>query len=321
MINLGAIPTDELQALLGALPDAVLITDRDGRLEFLNRAAEKLTRRRREDAEGHPLAEILPLGNDADASPLESLAAACLRHGVSIGPLLARLLNRRGPGHRVVEVSTGPILDVAGAVTGAILVVRDVTRARLEARRLAHRATHDALTGLVNRTEFERRLRRAFAGVAERRTEHVLGFLDLDGFKRINDACGHLSGDEVLRQVSAILRSRMRGRDTVARLGGDEFGILLEHCTPARGARIANEMRKAISRHPFVCNGKTHRVGVSVGIVPLQGEGSPDEALRSADSACYSAKREGGNRVQVRTSGERLSEPPRVVTTSLAKDE
>jgi diguanylate cyclase (GGDEF)-like protein/PAS domain S-box-containing protein len=302
MVNLSSIPTNELQALLGALPDAVLITGRGGRIEFLNRAAEELTRRRQEDAEGRPLAEILPLGNEVDASPMDSPAAACLRQRVSVGPLLARVLNGRGPSHRVVEVSAGPILDSAVAV-GAILVVRDVTRARLEARQLAHRATHDALTGLVNRAEFQRRLRRAFAGSADGRMEHVLGFLDLDGFKAINDACGHLSGDELLRQFSAILRSRMRSRDTVARLGGDEFGILLEHCTPARGARIANEIRKAISRHTFVCNGKTHRVGVSVGIVPLQSERSPREALRAADSACYSAKRKGGNRVQLHTSG------------------
>jgi two-component system CheB/CheR fusion protein len=104
--------------------------------------------------------------------------------------------------------------------------------------------------------------------------------------------------------LSAVLRSRMRARDTAARLGGDEFGLLLEHCTAGRGARIGNNIRKAISRHTFVCNGRPHRVGVSVGIVPLLGQGSPGEALRSADSACYSAKREGGNQVQLDPSAE-----------------
>jgi diguanylate cyclase (GGDEF)-like protein len=178
-------------------------------------------------------------------------------------------------------------------------VVRDVTKARLEARRLVHHASYDPLTGLVNRTEFERRLHRAWASAAARGTQHILGFLDLDGFKRINDACGHLSGDELLRQLGVILRSRMRARDTLARLGGDEFGLLLEHCTPSRGARIAEGLRRAIHRHSFVCGGQRHRVGASIGMVPLAGQDSPSEALRLADAACYRAKRSGGNRIQL----------------------
>ena len=177
-----------LQGLLGALPDAVLITGTDARLEFLNRAAEQLTRRRLRDVKGHPLAEVLPLTSDVDSTPLGSPAAACLREGRPSGPTRAKLREQRGTRYRIVEVSAAPILDPSGNTAGVILVARDVTRTRLEARRLAHHASYDPLTGLVNRTEFERRLRRAWAGAAERGTEHILGFLDLDGFKRINDA-------------------------------------------------------------------------------------------------------------------------------------
>lgn len=303
MTQLDSLGISELQLLFGALPDAVLITDQNGRLEFLNPAAEHLTHHGQQDAQGKPLAEILPLGADVDAAPLESPAAACLREGRAMQPFVARLLTGRAAG-RVVEVSAAPLRSSDETLDGAILVVRDVTRARLETRRLAHRATHDALTGLVNRAEFERRLRRAFAGATQRQAEHVIGFLDLDRFKRINDTCGHLSGDQLLRQLSALISNKIRARDTVARLGGDEFGILLEHCTQAEGTRIGNDIRRAISRHTFICDDTTHRVGVSVGLVSLHGQSSPLEALRLADSACYLAKHAGGNRVQVHPAAE-----------------
>jgi diguanylate cyclase (GGDEF)-like protein/PAS domain S-box-containing protein len=303
MAQLDSLRIDELQLLFGALPDAVLITDQDGRLEFLNAAAEHLTRHSQEDAQGKPLAEILPLAHDGDAAPLDNPAATSVREHSSTGPFVARLRVGRAAG-RVVEASSAPLLSPEGTFEGTILVVRDVTRARLETRRLAHRATHDGLTGLLNRAEFERRLRRAFAAAAERQTEHVVGFLDLDGFKRVNDTCGHLAGDELLRQLGALIPTRMRARDTVARLGGDEFGILLEHCTLEEGARIANDIRESISGHTFTCNGTTHRVSVSLGLVALLGESTPVEALRHADVACYRAKHAGGNRVLVHPGAE-----------------
>jgi diguanylate cyclase (GGDEF)-like protein len=302
MTSSSPVSSGELQGLLDALPDAVLTTDEAGNIEFLNRAAERLTRHRRETVVGRPLGEILPLGSEVDGTPLESPAAVCLRAQASVGPLEARLQDGCEADRRVLDISAGPVRDAGGATTGAILIARDVTCARQVARRLTHEATHDPLTDLVNRAEFERRLARALVSTAEEGAEHALGFLDLDGFKRINDACGHLAGDELLRQLSHILRRRMRGRDTVARLGGDEFGILLEHCTPARAARIAQHVRRAIRDHRFTCGTQTYSVGASIGIVPV-----PDhracaaDVLRAADVACYLAKRQGGNRVQLST--------------------
>jgi diguanylate cyclase (GGDEF)-like protein len=200
----------------------------------------------------------------------------------------------------VVEVSAAPIRDPAGAITGTILVARDITRARQLARQLSHQATHDALTGLVNRTEFERRLAQALASATTEGGKHAVGFVDLDGFKRINDACGHIAGDELLQQVSDLLRGSMRTRDTVARLGGDEFGILLEHCGPAKATRIAEEIRRTISDHRFTCGGRTYTIGASIGIVPVRDGGvSPTQLLRAADAACYQAKHQGGNRVHL----------------------
>jgi diguanylate cyclase len=302
MLQLDSLRISELQLLFGALPDAVLVTEQSGRLEYLNPAAERLTRHSQQDAEGKLLAEILPLGNDADATPLDSPAATCIQDNSSIGPFAARLLI--GEASRVVEVSAAPLLSSGGTREGTIMVVRDVTQARRETLRLAHRATHDALTGLVNRAEFERRLRRAFAAAAKRHTAHVVGFLDLDSFKRVNDSCGHLAGDELLQQLSRLVTSLMRARDTVARLGGDEFGILLEHCTPGEAARVANNIRRVIRDHTFVCDGTAHRVTVSVGLVSLLGQSTSTEALHRADLACYQAKHAGGNRIHVYSPDE-----------------
>jgi diguanylate cyclase (GGDEF)-like protein/PAS domain S-box-containing protein len=289
----------EVQAILDALPDAVLTSDSAGNVEFLNGAAEQLSGHTRVTASGRPLGEVLPLGSDVGNVPIESLAIRCLREGARIGPFEASLLDGE-TSRRVVDVSAAPIRNPAGVVTGTILIARDVTHARQIVRELSHQATHDALTGLVNRAEFERRLTRAVLSTAKEGCKHALGFLDLDGFKGINDACGHLAGDRLLQELSALLLHCIRARDTVARLGGDEFGILLEHCSRSKAVHIAEEMRKTINAHRFTCGERTYSLGVSIGIVPVRGDsGSPTQLLSAADAACYQAKHRGGNRVQL----------------------
>ena len=291
-----AAGTVDLQNLLGALPDAVIQADTEGHVVFLNPAAQRLAGHTPETAVSRPLAEILPLAGEADGKPLDSPAATCLRTNASIGPLEARLAGARSV--RTLEVTAAPIRDAGGAVTGTILIARDITRARQAARQLTHQATHDALTGLVNRTEFERRLSQARASASKEGSRHALGVLDLDGFKLINDACGHHAGDELLRDLSGLLRRRMRARDTLARLGGDEFGLLLEHCSLAEAVRLAEGLRRSVTEHPFTCDGRTFRIGVSAGVVPIRdGGASTTQLLCAADAACYQAKRQGGNRV------------------------
>jgi diguanylate cyclase (GGDEF)-like protein/PAS domain S-box-containing protein len=292
--------SDRAAAALEALADPVLTTDAAGKVDFLNRSAEELTGWTREAAWGRSLAEILPLADEAGDRPLEIPLDECIRTGQPGRPCEGFLVPGAGRAKRALELSTRPIHDRAGAIAGATVVARDVTHARLLARQLSHQATHDALTGLVNRNEFERRLARAFASAGAEHTEHALCFLDLDGFKRVNDACGHLAGDELLRQLSTLMRERMRARDTLARLGGDEFGILLEHCRLPRAARIAEGIRRAIGAHRFGCAGRTYAVGVSIGITPIRaGAQEPVDLLQAADAACYLAKRRGGNRVQL----------------------
>jgi diguanylate cyclase (GGDEF)-like protein/PAS domain S-box-containing protein len=300
-----SVASAELQALLGALPDAVLTADSGGNVDFLNPAAER--GHTRETVFGRPLGEVVPLENEADGAPLESLV--CLRAQASLGPFEARLL---GPdtARRVVDVSAAPIREPDGTITGVILIARDVTHARQLARQLSHQATHDALTGLVNRTEFERRLSQALVSAAKEGSRHAVGFLDLDGFKRINDSCGHLAGDELLQELSNLLRGSMRARDTVARLGGDEFGILLEHCSSSKAVRIAEEIRKTLRDHRFACGGRTYRIGASIGIVPVRGHStSSTQLLHAADFACYQAKRRGGNRVHLSGVNQKPSRP------------
>lgn len=307
--------SEQVASAVDAVPEAIIATDPAGRVEFFNRAAEQLLSRNRADALGRLVSEVLPLAGEAGERPLEKLVTKCVASSSPSGPCEAVLNGPPGEETRTFDISATPIRDSSGAVTGVALLARDVTQARLIARELSHQATHDPLTGLVNRSEFERRLTRALAspgGDRRAREEHVLCFLDLDGFKRVNDSCGHLAGDEFLRQLSAILRERMRARDTLARLGGDEFGILLEHCTLSRALEILDGIRLAIAAHQFEWAGQTFGVTVSIGLAALRASGAlPAAVLGAADTACYLAKRSGGNRIQVYTAGEHAADAPR----------
>jgi len=305
-------PSESTAGALDALVDAILMTDSRGGVDFLNRSAEQLTGWSREAARGRPLPEILPLTSES-GEPLPCPVTECLRSGL---PGACEAVLRATPGResRALDISTTPLHDSSGAVSGTAVLARDVTHARMIVRQLSHQATHDALTGLVNRSEFERRLDRALASAAAEHAEHALCFVDLDGFKRVNDTCGHLAGDQLLRQLSDLMRERMRSRDTLARLGGDEFGMLLEHCPLPKAARIADEIRTAISAHRFAWDERTHAVGASIGIVRIRtGEERAEDLMRAADRACYLAKRRGGDRIQLydrRQSAARGSRNP-----------
>jgi len=182
-------------------------------------------------------------------------------------------------------------------------VFHDMSRERQYASRLAHLASHDALTGLPNRREFERRVSGALQDRRQPRGSHAVLYLDLDEFKLVNDTCGHAAGDELLRQVSALLRQRLREGDTLARLGGDEFGVLLEHCASDAALRIAETLRKTVGDFHFVWKQRPFKVGVSIGLVNLNdGARTLAQVLSAADAACYMAKDKGRNRVQVWSS-------------------
>ena len=176
----------------------------------------------------------------------------------------------------------------------------DNTESHELSEKLSFQANHDALTGLVNRREFESRLKRILLSSRKNITEHALLYLDLDQFKIVNDSCGHVAGDELLRQVALLLAKVVRKRDTVARLGGDEFGVLMEHCSLKQAKRVAGKLKKAVDQFRFLWEEKQFNVGVSIGLVTIdETSGDIIELLKNADAACYAAKEQGRNRIHV----------------------
>ncbi len=201
---------------------------------------------------------------------------------------------------RVLRLNGKPVFDERGVFTGYRGTGLDVTEAHNLAQELAHQASHDALTGLVNRREFERRLQRLLETAKAEKTENALCYLDLDEFKVVNDTCGHISGDQLLCQLGESLKNQMRVRDTLARLGGDEFGVLLEHCPLQQAELVAEKLRETVGNFRFQCEGKSFHVGVSIGLVPItEGSGNMAEVTRAADAACFAAKDQGRNRVHI----------------------
>jgi diguanylate cyclase (GGDEF)-like protein/PAS domain S-box-containing protein len=182
-----------------------------------------------------------------------------------------------------------------------IAQIQDVTQSKQTNELLTYQASHDSLTGLVNRREFERRTERLLSTVQEdSKKQHALCFLDLDQFKVVNDTCGHTAGDEMLKQISTILQCVIRHRDTLARLGGDEFGVLMEYCSLDDAHRVASSLQKAIQEFNFSWEEHTFKVGVSIGLVPITNTiPSLNELLKEADTACYIAKDKGRNRIHV----------------------
>ncbi len=289
---------ERAEVTLGSIGDAVVRTDSKGMIEFLNPVAEQLLGVPTEEVAGRPISNVLALVHETTREALENPVEICLREGRMVGRSNLSLLVRPDGREFAIDDSAAPIRDADDGVIGAVLVFHDVSRARTLARQLAHQASHDFLTGLVNRHEFERRVGRALQRAQQEAITHALCFLDLDQFKVVNDTCGHGAGDELLRQLANALGKKVRRRDTLARLGGDEFGVLLEHCPPGQATRVAHELLEAVQEFRFVWEGKPFALGVSIGVVPITGESeSLATVLRDADAACYAAKERGRNRV------------------------
>ncbi len=291
---------ERAQVTLEAIGDGVITTDAEGRVEYLNPVAEQITGWRCAEARGQPLGEVFPIVHEETREAAENPAARCLREGQGKGPARHNILPRRDGTEFAVTDCASPIHDRDGKVTGTVVVFHDVTQQHRLTQQLSYQATHDALTGLVNRHEFERRLGRVLDSARTGNSDHALCFLDLDRFKVVNDTGGHAAGDELLRQISALLQEKVRQRDTLARLGGDEFCALLERCSLEQAWRIAEDLLQAIQSFRFSWDGHTFSVGASIGIVAVDGsaEGLSD-ILSAADAACYAAKKCGRNRIHV----------------------
>lgn len=299
---------ERLQVTLASIGDGVLTVSPTGCVDYLNPAAEAITGWSAEEAMGLELSSVLT-ARDADSALPRDLFRQASKSGTADAAIRNELRIERPDGEQVdVEATVARITNAdvgAGALQGLVVVLRDVTETRALARRLAHQATHDALTGLVNRREFERRVEAALSQARLAGEPALLAFLDLDQFKVVNDSCGHVGGDRLLKELSDKLSHKLRPDDTLARLGGDEFGLLLVNCNLANGLAIAEKIRASVEDYRLLHDGKVFSVGTSIGVVELKPDcGSLTEALSMADAACYLAKDRGRNCVQVYTEGD-----------------
>ena len=288
---------DLARATLHSIGDGVITTDAAGRVDYMNPVAEQYTGWPRSEACGRLLAEIFSIADERSGDRLQAAENTTDREDADTATV--RLINRHGEKYPI-RYSRAPIVSDGGSQdSGCIVVFHDVSQLRAMARQLIWQASHDALTELVNRREFERRLA-DFMETGRLGHEHAMLFMDLDGFKAVNDNASHAAGDELLRQLARIMTEQVRGSDTLARLGGDEFGVLLESCPLDQAVHIANGIREAVREFRFSWQGRTFSVGVSIGLVPVNAaSGDVNHMLSIADACCYEAKSKGRNRVQV----------------------
>ena len=297
---------ERAESTLRSIADGVITTDASGAVLFLNPMAEELTGWACSEAVGHPCEEVLRLSDEGSGEPLALPLASVTGRQVDATPL---------PPHALLHARSGVRVSVEGTVallTGAdrenngwVIALRDVSQARRMAAQIAFQATHDALTGLANRTEFDRRLRRALGAAANWRRPFSLLYMDLDQFKVVNDTCGHVAGDEMLKQLASVLRATLRSSDVLARLGGDEFGVLLEDCPSEHALRVAEKLRDAVAGFTFVWKDQLFSSGVSIGHVHCRDDLlQENEVLSRADEACYVAKDLGRNRIHTYEPGE-----------------
>ncbi|MBV8306349.1 MAG: EAL domain-containing protein, partial [Gammaproteobacteria bacterium] len=289
---------ESAQITLQSIGDGVITTDANSTIDYINPVAEDLTGWRLEDAMGRPVEEIFRAFHEETCEPLENPLSVSIRRIRPIKSVRPMLLIRRDGNELYVESTAAPIRDGSGHVAGGVLVFHDVSESRELNRRLSYHASHDLLTGLVNRREFESRLERALKSAKAREASYALCYLDIDQFKIVNDTCGHSAGDALLGQVGALLKSKVRWRDTLSRLGGDEFGILLESCSLDEAMRTAETLREGVRNFRFTWEDRVFRLGASIGVVPITADNEDVASILSAaDSACAAAKESGRNRV------------------------
>ncbi|MFO7807807.1 ammonium transporter [Guyparkeria sp.] len=288
------------QVTLESIVDAVIATDEDGRVRFINASAGNLSRWPVAQARGCLLCELFRFEQSAGRRDCEAMLASLLREQRVLSGATTWSLQDAAGETRVVQYTASPIFEREGGETGGIVVLHDVTEARALERQLSHQATHDALTGLRNRREFEARLAEALAEACDQGRRHVLCYIDLDQFKIVNDTCGHLAGDELLRQIARVIGDCLRESDVFARLGGDEFGVIFRDCEVNAGQELAEAIRAQVHQFRFPWKGRHFAVGSSIGLVALEsGCGDLAEVLGQADTACYAAKDRGRNCVHL----------------------
>lgn len=288
------------EVTLQSIGDAVVTTDATGKIQSLNPVAEKLLRLSRSRAEGRDIQDVFRLYNELTGGVVTHPVLVALQAGEVVSPdEQSILVNIEGEEFPISE-SVAPIRDRAGHVIGAIMVFRDVTESRQMARRLSWQATHDPLTNLFNRSEFERQLLLVVERVRLQEQQAALCYMDLDRFKIVNDTCGHEAGDELLRQVTLTVQQQISSQDIFARVGGDEFALILLNRSPEEAEALAEKICRVVQAFRFAWQAHTFKIGASIGLVHLDADyRDTSEILSSADAACYFSKEQGRNQVQV----------------------
>ncbi|MBT4196502.1 MAG: EAL domain-containing protein [Gammaproteobacteria bacterium] len=287
---------EQAQVTLSSIADGVITTDIIGQINFINPAALKLTGYKHEELINKRIDRVITIQSDNNLFPVFQ----CIESGQQVDSISGDVLISKSGSQLVIHQVASPIHNQLGDIIGAVMIFRDVSKSHRLASRLSWQASHDELTQLFNRREFENQLERFIDSARNESSQHCLCYMDLDKFKVVNDTCGHAAGDELLRQLADIFRTKIRGADTLSRLGGDEFAIILNKCGLGPAVNIAEEIRATIEDFRFGWDDQSFQVGISIGLVLIDID-SPDqeEVFKAADSACYAAKEAGRNRVHI----------------------
>lgn len=292
--------TQRALVTLASIGDGVVTTDIEGNIEYLNPVAEHLLDCELEQVRGRHYMEVLKLFNESTGEELYDLVELILHRDSAMVHADDGILTHKDGSQFTINITAAPMRSRYDEIVGVVLVLHDITEVMTMARQLSYQASHDMLTGLANRREFERQLEITIHSARTENTHHVLCYMDLDQFKVVNDTCGHRAGDELLRQLSHMLKETVREHDVLARLGGDEFGLLLGDCPLDKAGEIADIVRQHVRDFRFAWKDRSFEIGVSIGVAPITAQsGSLIDVLSLADAACYVAKEAGRNRVHV----------------------
>lgn len=293
------------EVTLDSIGEAVITTDIQHNITYINPIACQLIGWSSDDAMGLPLEQAVIIVNEANRAEINSSVFECLNKKRLIEYDEPMLLIGAHNEEYSIETSASPLKDHNGEIIGAVLVFINTTHIRDLSREMEYQAAHDSLTDLLNRREFERQLANAIRSSHSENLQHALCYMDLDQFKIVNDTCGHIAGDRLLRELSKLMPHSIRSSDCLARLGGDEFGIIIFNCTVDDAKEIADSLRTAIKNFTFSWDKKIFSIGVSIGLVPItKDNGSLQDIMKRADASCYIAKDMGRNRIHIYTEDD-----------------
>ncbi|WP_227318918.1 diguanylate cyclase [Cedecea davisae] len=288
---------ERLHITLDSIGEAVICTDVDMNVSFMNPIAEKLSGWAQEDAVGQHILAILRITFGDNGPVMENIHSGDFSRTAIEQDVV---LHCRSGGSYDIHYTITPLTTLDGQSIGSVLVIQDVTESRKMLKQLSYSASHDSLTHLANRVSFENHLKQLLQGALEHRQRHALVFIDLDRFKAVNDSAGPAAGGALLRELAAVMLSMLRTGDFLARPGGDEFGLLLPDCSTENARYISERIIRSINDYHFMWDGRLHRIGASAGITHIDGDNAiASEVLSQADIACYASKNSGRGQVTV----------------------